>query len=115
MRPLWEVVGRGRPEDVETPGWVRDTSGGRPQEVLAGGGTLDATWNSQSSLPIYCPPLPPTRLQRCGGFFSLADALSETGWQEERVRVALGAMAREGLLLIDDQPGTAVGTAAACD
>ncbi|KAL4440286.1 hypothetical protein ABPG75_003287 [Micractinium tetrahymenae] len=43
--------------------------------------------------------------QRLGGYFSLADALSNTRWQEERLRDALAAMAREGLLLIDDQPG----------
>ncbi|KAL4422019.1 hypothetical protein ABPG77_005449 [Micractinium sp. CCAP 211/92] len=43
--------------------------------------------------------------ERLGGYFSLADALSNTGWQEERLRDALAAMAREGLLLIDDQPG----------
>lgn len=57
--------------------------------------------------PPCTPPIPtpiPT-LQRLGGYFSLADALGNTGWQEERLRDALAAMAREGLLLIDDQPG----------
>ncbi|EFN53961.1 hypothetical protein CHLNCDRAFT_36297 [Chlorella variabilis] len=45
--------------------------------------------------------------ERSGGYFSLADAVAATGWQEARLRDALGAMAREGLLLIDDQPGAA--------
>lgn len=43
--------------------------------------------------------------ERLGGYFSLADALASTRWQEERVREAVGVMAREGLLLIDDPPG----------
>lgn len=52
--------------------------------------------------PCLCLPL---RLQKLGGYFSLADAAANTGWQEERIREALSSMAREGLLLIDDQPG----------
>ncbi|KAI7837848.1 hypothetical protein COHA_008336 [Chlorella ohadii] len=43
--------------------------------------------------------------QRLGGYFALADAVASTGWQEERVREAVTLMAREGLVLIDDQPG----------
>lgn len=43
--------------------------------------------------------------ERLGGYFSLQDALASSGWQEERLRDALSSMAREGLLLIDDQPG----------
>ncbi|KAI3431521.1 hypothetical protein D9Q98_004571 [Chlorella vulgaris] len=45
--------------------------------------------------------------ERQGGYFSLRDALASTKWQEARLRDALGAMAREGLMLIDDMPGAA--------
>jgi hypothetical protein len=48
-------------------------------------------------------------LQRQGGYFSLRDALASTKWQEARLRDALGAMAREGLMLIDDMPGEGAG------
>ncbi|PRW39352.1 vacuolar sorting-associated 22-like protein 1 [Chlorella sorokiniana] len=51
--------------------------------------------------------------QRLGGYFALADAVASTGWQEERVREAVTLMAREGLVLIDDQPGADGPTAAA--
>jgi hypothetical protein len=47
--------------------------------------------------------------QRVGGYFSLADALHATSWQEPRLRDALGVMASEGLLLVDDQPGAGGG------
>jgi hypothetical protein len=63
---------------------------------------------SRTPLPPIptCPhPSEPLPSQERGGYFSLADALGATGWQEARVREALGVMAREELLLIDDLPG----------
>ncbi|PSC67642.1 vacuolar sorting-associated 22-like protein 1 [Micractinium conductrix] len=51
--------------------------------------------------------------ERCGGYFSLQQAAQATGWAEERLREALGAMAREGLLLVDDPPGAGGEAAAA--
>jgi ESCRT-II complex subunit VPS22 len=39
-----------------------------------------------------------------GGFFQRADVASNLGWGEERTSDALTALAREGLILVDDPP-----------
>ena len=68
---------------------------------------LFSSVDPRPTVPLTLSPTParPAPLQKLGGYFTLQDALSSTGWQRERVQVALSSMAREGLLLIDDPPG----------
>ena len=85
---------------------------GMPGVCSSGAARPAARYRSTVGCPCLSPPPPlplPLQLSTCpqklGGYFSLADAAASTGWQEERLREALGAMAREGLVLIDDPPG----------
>lgn len=43
--------------------------------------------------------------RKAGGWFSRADVAANLGWTEERIGSAVTALARDGLLLIDDPPG----------
>ena len=48
-----------------------------------------------------------------GGFFARADVAANLGWSDARTSDALTALAKDGLILVDDPPGSGTSTGAA--